>query len=93
LTRARLQAQLVELWQSGSETEIVLMVTHGIDEAILLSDRIVVMSNPPQPSIVDIIPTDLPRPRDRVSVIDDPHFRLVQERLMALLVIDGDVAA
>jgi nitrate ABC transporter ATP-binding subunit len=93
LTRARLQAQLVELWQSGSETEIVLMVTHGIDEAILLSDRIVVMSNPPQPSVVDIIPTDLPRPRDRVSVIDDPHFRLVQERLMALLVIDGDVAA
>lgn len=93
LTRARLQAQLVELWQSGSETEIVLMVTHGIDEAILLSDRIVVMANPPQQSIVDVISTDLPRPRDRVSVIDDPHFRMVQERLMALLVIDGDVAA
>jgi nitrate ABC transporter ATP-binding subunit len=88
LTRARLQAQLVDLWQSGSETEIVLMVTHGIDEAILLSDRIVVMANPPQPSIIDIIPTELPRPRNRVSVIDDPHFRRVQERLMALLTDD-----
>ena len=49
LTRARLQAQLIELWQSESDTEIVVMVTHGIDEAILLSDRIVVMGNPPGP--------------------------------------------
>ena len=51
LTRARLQAQLIELWQSESDTEIVVMVTHGIDEAILLSDRIVVMGNPPGPSV------------------------------------------
>ena len=90
LTRARLQAQLVELWQSESETEIVLMVTHGIDEAILLSDRIVVMANPPHPSVLDVITTDLPRPRDRVSVIDDPHFRLVQERLLGLLLIEDE---
>ena len=62
LTRARLQAQLIELWRSESETEIVLMVTHGIDEAILLADRIVVMGNPPGPSVVDVIPVDLPRP-------------------------------
>lgn len=89
LTRARLQAQLVELWQSGSATEIVVMVTHGIDEAILLSDRIVVMANPPHPSVLDAIRTDLPRPRDRVSVIDDPHFRAVQERLMNLLVLEA----
>ena len=88
LTRARLQAQLVELWQSESETEIVVMVTHGIDEAILLSDRIVVLANPPHPSVLDVIPTELPRPRDRVSVIDDPHFRRVQERLMSLLVLE-----
>ena len=53
LTRARLQAQLIDLWRSESETEIVLMVTHGIDEAILLSDRIVVMGNPPGPSVID----------------------------------------
>jgi nitrate ABC transporter ATP-binding subunit len=93
LTRARLQSQLIELWQSESETEIVLMVTHGIDEAILLSDRIVVMSNPPQPSVVDVIAVDIPRPRDRVGVIDSPHFREVQERLLRLLAIDGERAA
>jgi nitrate ABC transporter ATP-binding subunit len=85
LTRARLQAQLIDLWQSTSDTEIVVMVTHGIDEAILLSDRIVVMGNPPGPSVIDVIPVDLPRPRDRVSVIDDPHFREVQARLLDLL--------
>ena len=90
LTRARLQAQLVELWQSEAATEIVLMVTHGIDEAILLSDRIVVMSNPPYPSVVDIIAVDIVRPRDRVSVLDSPRFREVQERLLRLLTIDGD---
>jgi ABC-type nitrate/sulfonate/bicarbonate transport system ATPase subunit len=97
LTRARLQTQLIDLWQSESETEIVVMVTHGIDEAILLSDRIVVMGNPPGPSVIDVIPVDLPRPRDRVSVLDDPHFREVQSRLLELLTreqaADEDAAA
>ncbi|HEY8545395.1 MAG TPA: ABC transporter ATP-binding protein [Acidimicrobiales bacterium] len=85
LTRARLQAQLIELWGSESDTELVVMVTHGIDEAILLSDRIVVMGNPPGPSVIDVIPVELARPRDRVSVIDDPHHRQVQEHLLRLL--------
>jgi nitrate ABC transporter ATP-binding subunit len=85
LTRARLQSQLVDLWTSESETEIVLMVTHGIDEATLLSDRIVVLRNPPGPSVADVIPVELPRPRNRVSVVDEPEFRHVQERLLALL--------
>jgi nitrate ABC transporter ATP-binding subunit len=85
LTRARLQAQLIELWRSESETEIVVMVTHGIDEAILLSDRIVVMGNPPGDSVIDTIPVPIERPRDRVSVIEEPAFRGVQERLLHLL--------
>jgi len=93
LTRARLQQQLVDLWQEESTTETVLMVTHGIDEAILLADRIVVMGNPPSPSVIDIIPVDLPRPRDRSGVIDEPAFRLVQERLMALLMAEEPAAA
>jgi nitrate ABC transporter ATP-binding subunit len=93
LTRARLQMQLIGLWQDESETETVLMVTHGIDEAILLADRIVVMANAPSPSILDIIPVPLARPRDRVAVIEDPAFRAVQERLMALLTAEEAAAA
>jgi nitrate ABC transporter ATP-binding subunit len=85
LTRATLQSQLIDLWRSESDTEIVVMVTHGIDEAILLSDRIVVLGNPPGPSVVDVIPVELERPRDRVSVIDDPHYREIQARLLDLL--------
>lgn len=92
LTRARLQAQLVELWQGESTTETVLMVTHGIDEATLLADRIVVMANPPGPSVIEVIPVDLPRPRDRVLVVDEPGFRDVQARLLRLLT-DGRQAA
>ena len=68
------------------------MVTHGIDEAILLSDRIVVMGNPPGPSVVDVIPVELPRPRDRVSVIDDARYRDIQARLLAVL-RSGEVEA
>lgn len=93
LTRARLQQQLVELWTHESETETVLMVTHGIDEAVLLADRIVVMANPPQPSVVDVLPVPIRRPRNRVSIVEEPAFRTIQERLMALLTADSAHAA
>ncbi|MGI8810698.1 MAG: ABC transporter ATP-binding protein [Acidimicrobiales bacterium] len=93
LTRARLQQQLVELWTHESETETVLMVTHGIDEAVLLADRIVVMANPPSPSVVDILDIPIARPRDRVTIVDEPAFRATQERLMALLTAESAHAA
>ncbi|MEA3075506.1 MAG: nitrate/nitrite transport system ATP-binding protein [Actinomycetota bacterium] len=92
LTRARLQQQLIELWGNESDTETVLMVTHGIDEAILLADRIVVMANPPQPSIREVIDVGLARPRDRASVVDQPAFRTIQERLLAVLGEDAVAA-
>jgi nitrate ABC transporter ATP-binding subunit len=93
LTRSRLQDQLVELWQSESTTETVLMVTHGIDEAIALADRVIVMGNPPGPSIVEILDVDLPRPRDRVKVVDQPEYRRVHQRLLSLLRDEGRAAA
>ena len=92
LTRARLQQQLVELWGSESDTETVLMVTHGIDEAIILADRIVVMSNPPFPSVRDIIPVPIPRPRNRASVSTHPQFAEIQARLLGLLSEDEAAA-
>ena len=93
LTRARLQQQLVELWSHESETETVLMVTHGIDEAVLLADRIVVMANAPQPSVMEVLAIPIARPRDRVTIVEDPAFRATQERLMALLTADSASAA
>jgi nitrate ABC transporter ATP-binding subunit len=93
LTRARLQSQLVDLWSNESQTEIVVMVTHGIDEAILLSDRVVVMGNLPGPSVREIIEVDVPRPRDRVSIVTHPEYERVQQRLLKLLSEDDAVDA
>lgn len=61
--------------------------------AILLADRIVVMGNPPGPSVIDIIPVELARPRNRATMADDPGFRRVQERLMDLLRAEEQSAA
>jgi nitrate ABC transporter ATP-binding subunit len=85
LTRSRLQQQLIDLWGSESETETVLMVTHGLDEAILLADRVVVMSNQPHPSVRTVIPVPIPRPRDRATLVNHPAYAGVQERLVDLL--------
>jgi ABC-type nitrate/sulfonate/bicarbonate transport system ATPase subunit len=85
LTRGRLQTQLVELWQDGSDTEIVLMVTHGVDEAVLLSDRIVVMGPEPGPSVIDQIVVPLPRPRTNDMVALDPAGRATIRRILTLL--------
>ncbi|MFI1398492.1 ABC transporter ATP-binding protein [Streptomyces sp. NPDC020681] len=93
LTRSRLQQQLIELWGNESETEKVLMVTHGLDEAILLADRVVVMSNPPHPSVRTIIPVPIPRPRDRTTVINHTAYAGIQEQLAGLLLADEAVAA
>jgi hypothetical protein len=51
------------------------------------------MSNPPNPSVVDVIEVDIPRPRNRVNVLDSPRFREIQERLMNLLTLEGERAA
>jgi nitrate ABC transporter ATP-binding subunit len=93
LTRARLQTQLVELWGSESDTETVLMVTHGIDEAILLADRVVVMANPPFPSVREIIDVPIPRPRDRATIVDHPAYRDIQQQLLDILAEDQVIAA
>jgi nitrate ABC transporter ATP-binding subunit len=97
LTRAHLQEQLVELWNSESDTETVLMVTHGIDEAIYLADRIIVMANAPLPSVAELIEVKIPRPRERSELPTHPEYLRVHQRLTDLLqrelVIPDPVAA
>jgi len=93
LTRARLQTQLVELWGGESETEMVLMVTHGMDEAILLADRVAVLAPPPGPSLMEELLVPIPRPRDRAALVDDAVFRAAQRSLAELLARETDEAA
>jgi ABC-type nitrate/sulfonate/bicarbonate transport system ATPase subunit len=85
LTRTRLQEQLVELWTGDSRTETVLMVTHGLDEAVYLSDRIVVMGAPPLPSVVEILDVRIPRPRDKTTIVLNAEYQRVYDRLLDLL--------
>ena len=60
----------------------VMMITHDVDEAVLLSDRIVMMTNGPAATIGEILTIDLPRPRSRLALADDPRYN--QYRLAVL---------
>ncbi|MEB0137034.1 ABC transporter ATP-binding protein [Actimicrobium sp. CCC2.4] len=72
LTRAHLQDELLKIVATTGST--VVMVTHDVDEAVLLSDRIVMMTNGPSATIGDILAVRLPRPRERVALAADPLY-------------------
>ena len=83
LTRAHLQDELLKIVERMQCT--VVMVTHDVDEAVLLSDRIVMMTNGPAATIGDIVPVALPRPRDRVALADDPHYMHCRKAVLDFL--------
>ena len=72
LTRAKLQDELLAIVANTQST--VVMVTHDVDEAVLLSDKIVMMTNGPAATIGEVLHVDLPRPRSRVTLADDPAY-------------------
>jgi len=72
LTRAHLQDELLKIVARTRST--VVMVTHDVDEAVLLSDRIVMMTNGPAATIGEILPVALPRPRNRVALAEDSDY-------------------
>lgn len=72
LTRAKLQDELLEIVARTEST--VVMVTHDVDEAVLLSDKIVMMTNGPAATIGEVLSVDLPRPRSRVALADSPEY-------------------
>ena len=61
------------------------MVTHDIDEAILLSDRIMMMTNGPAARIGDVLEIELPRPRDRLELAGNPQFAVYRQKLLTFL--------
>ncbi|MGB2045048.1 MAG: ABC transporter ATP-binding protein, partial [Porticoccaceae bacterium] len=83
LTRAHLQDSLMDIQQQLGNT--VIMITHDVDEAVLLSDRIVMMTNGPAASIGEVLSVDLPRPRDRVVLADDPAFNHYRQQVLRFL--------
>ena len=83
LTRWDLQDVLVEVWNRTKVTAI--MVTHDVDEAILLADRVVMMTNGPRATIGKILKIDLPRPRDRKALLDHPKFYEYRQQVLRFL--------
>jgi nitrate ABC transporter ATP-binding subunit len=83
LTRLELQDALLELWSRNRKT--ALMVTHDVDEALYLSDRIALMTKGPRARIRAIVEVDFPRPRERGAVLEHPDYYRLRERLLELL--------
>jgi nitrate/nitrite transport system ATP-binding protein len=83
LTRAKLQDELLKIVARTQST--VIMVTHDVDEAVLLSDRIVMMTNGPAATIGEILSVDIPRPRQRVELAEDPRYVAARKEVIDFL--------
>jgi nitrate/nitrite transport system ATP-binding protein len=87
LTRYELQDALLELW--GRDRKTALMVTHDVDEALFLSDRVVMMTNGPEARVGEILEVDFPRPRRREELLSNPDYYRMRERLIGFLDAQG----
>ena len=83
LTRWELQEVLMEVWSRTKVTAVC--VTHDVDEAILLADRVVMMTNGPQATIGKILNVDLPRPRSRKALLEHPDYYRYREEVLGFL--------
>ena len=83
LTRAHLQDELMKIVEATKST--VVMVTHDVDEAVLLSDRVVMMTNGPAATIGEILTVDLPKPRDRLALANDPRYHKLRGAVLEFL--------
>lgn len=83
LTRAHLQDSLMEIHAELGNT--VIMITHDVDEAVLLSDRIVMMTNGPEATIGEIVDISLERPRNRIELADDKQYNHYRHEVLSFL--------
>lgn len=83
LTRAHLQDSLMEIHAELGNT--VIMITHDVDEAVLLSDRIVMMTNGPAATIGEVLDVKLERPRDRLALADNPEYNHYRHEVLTFL--------
>ena len=83
LTRGNLQTQLMKICEANKVTTV--MVTHDVDEAVLLSDRIVMLTNGPAAKIGQILDVDIPRPRERMQVVEHPSYYSLRSEIIYFL--------
>ncbi|HCI01887.1 MAG: bacitracin ABC transporter ATP-binding protein [Oceanospirillaceae bacterium] len=83
LTRAHLQDSLMEIQATLGNT--VIMITHDVDEAVLLSDRIVMMTNGPSATVGEVLDIELERPRDRIALADHEKYNSYRQQVLSFL--------
>ena len=86
LTKSNMHVELLKLWNLDNREKTIVMVTHDIEEAIFLSDRIVVMNNGPAATIKEIVDVSLPRPRNKKQIVHDEAYMTIHDRLLNLLI-------
>lgn len=84
LTRGMIQEELIKIWEETHQT--VFMITHDVDEAILLSDRILLMTNGPRARVAESVRVSIPRPRNRTDIIHKPGYYKIRNHLVDFLV-------
>jgi len=85
LTKGTMQLELLKLWNLNNRDKTIIMITHDIEEAIFLSDRIIVMNNGPAATIREIEHVHLPRPRNKLEIVNMPEYIAIRDRLLHLL--------
>lgn len=83
LTRAHLQDEVIRI--QGELGNTVMMITHDVDEAVLLSDRVVMMTNGPAATIGQILDVPLPRPRNRIALAENPAYNHCRQEILTFL--------
>jgi len=83
ITKEELQQELLQIWNTQKCT--VLMITHDIDEALFLADRLVMMTNGPAAGIGDVMTIDFPRPRNREDIMEDPRYYELRNQALDFL--------
>jgi nitrate/nitrite transport system ATP-binding protein len=86
LTKSNMHVELLKLWNLDNREKTIVMVTHDIEEAIFLSDRVVVMNNGPAATIKEIVSVPLERPRNKKDIVHDPVYMEIHDRLLNLLI-------
>ena len=85
LTKGTMQLELLKLWNLNNRDKTIVMITHDIEEALFLSDRIIVMNNGPAATIREIEVVHLPRPRNKIEIVKLPEYIELRDRLLHLL--------
>jgi nitrate/nitrite transport system ATP-binding protein len=86
LTKSNMHVELLKLWNVDNREKTIVIVTHDIEEAIFLADRVIVMNNGPAATIKEIVDVPLARPRNKKNIVHLPEYMQTHDKLLSLLI-------